>query len=79
MQRRAEVHAEVAAHAPRNEQASRWKLAADLFARAGAAERATEGYQHVLKLDPTDDGARDALAALYDRWEELEALRAQSP
>jgi tetratricopeptide (TPR) repeat protein len=66
VQRRAELHAEVAGHLPRAEQAARWKRAADLFAHAGAAERATEAYQQVLRIDPTDEGARDALANLYD-------------
>jgi tetratricopeptide (TPR) repeat protein len=68
----AEVYAAAAQHRPRGEQAPWLRRAADLLAQAGGAdERVLELWQHVVRLDPADEDARERLEALYVRANRL--------
>lgn len=57
------VHA--ATHRTKAEQSELLKRAALLYERANLEDKAIETYQHLVKLDPTDEPMRSALEARY--------------
>ena len=64
--RLAELWAEAAAQRPRAEQLDAYRKAAEHFERAaGHDEKTIELYQQILRLDPSDEAARNQLEARY--------------
>ncbi len=63
----AELCVHAAPHRPRPDQIVLLKRAAILFERAGLEDKAIETYQQLVRLDPTDEGLREALEARYIR------------
>ena len=63
----AELCVQTAAHRARPEQIELLRRAAHLFERAGLDDKAIETYQQLVRLDPTDEGLRNALEARFIR------------
>jgi tetratricopeptide (TPR) repeat protein len=64
--RLADLVASVAQHRPRAEQPTLLRRAAELYEKAGGADdKVIELYQQLLRLEPSDEGARAQLEARY--------------
>jgi tetratricopeptide (TPR) repeat protein len=70
--RLAELWASAAATRPRAEQLDAYRKAAEHYERAGGHdEKVIDLYQHVLRLDPSDEAARNQLEARYTKANRL--------
>ena len=63
----AELCVQTAAHRARPEQIELLRRAAHLFERAGLDDKAIETFQQLVRLDPSDEGLRNALEARFIR------------
>ncbi len=63
----AELCVATAPHRPKPEQLELLVRAATLFERAGLDDKAIETYQHLVRLDPSDESLRNALEQRYVR------------
>lgn len=64
--RRAELYAAAAVHKARGEQAAWYRKAAALFGEAGAGDKASECWQAVVRLEPSDALARAEFASALE-------------